>query len=984
MFTFRRVKNIGLLLLLVIQMLITALALLEIEDREQTFDQLADEVVGRFEVLARVDRSISAAATLFFYDSNEEYISPVYLTDVCRQADLISRQLLKRNAQSPQAETLRAVVAIFPKLSLAIRQYAEAELIFSSDREILARMVREQLAELLSSLMSLRLDAALTAVPANSNMLATLEELGHVLDDLFRQLEDTAVHQPETIVRILEEASSDILKLEALNQTFGRNEQADRLKQLRDDIRLLKLNLLGIYKIWDYDPNLSYLGDEIEKLSQAWDRIQYQLGVMIDAENERFAQLRGDVLAGAQQARLRFSLLAAWGLFSAIGLALLLSRVLQRRLLALAKGMQAYAEGDLDARVEVPGHDDLTQLSVAFNEMATQLQRKDEELNQAIETLVDSQSELQEAHNTLELRVVERTRELQLAHDQLLLMGKVFDHAKEGILVFDSAGRVVKVNPEFCRMTGFDAEQILGRRPEMFRPDTQMGYSREIRETLRADGSWDGELVLNDFYGRIIPTLTSISQYTYEDGSLAGHIAVYHDIGELKEQEETIRYQAYHDALTGLPNRLLLADRLEVAISQARRHEQTVGILFLDLDDFKKINDSFGHAFGDRLLMHVADILRDIFRSEDTVSRIGGDEFIIVLGGVQDRARIHMLAERVLQQISASHNILGREIRIGVSIGMATFPENGSTVDDLLKNADIAMYSAKDHGKNVIHAFTQSMDEVTRKRLELEGALWKALEKDQFELYLQPQFSADGSQFCGAECLVRWNHPERGLVSPFEFIPLCEETGLILPLGKWILEGACHQAAALAKRYPSTGFRVYVNVSPKQFADKNFYSILQSIIDETGLDPACLGVEITESSMVTDVDYARELLEKLNSLGIAIAIDDFGTGYSSLMQLKNFPIQTLKIDRSFVMDLPGEHSDEKIVEAIIGMARQLEIDTVAEGVETSAQQQLLLRLGCRKAQGFLFSKPLPVAEFESFIQQRVLSSGERKTRVTGG
>mgnify|MGYP001376050233 CR=1 FL=1 len=982
MFTFRRVKNIGLFLLLLVQMVVTALALLQIEDRERTLDQLGDEIVGRFEILARVDRSVAAAANLFFYDSNEDFISPASLNDVCRQATVLSGELVKLNANSPQVDRLNDLASIFPKLEMAIRLYTEAESIFSTDREILSQMVRDQLAEVLSSLMSLRRDAELTALPANANLLRTLEELGHVLDDLFSQFEGTAVHQPESIVHILEDASADLDTLEELNLTYGRDDQAHALKLLRDDIRLLKLNLLGIYKIWDYDPNLSYLGDEIIKLARAWDRIQYQLGNIIDAENERFSQLRVEVLAEAQQARLSFSLLAAWVLVSEIGLAVLLSRVLQRRLMTLAQGMQAYAEGDGDARVEVPEHDDLTHLSAAFNEMATQLQRKDEELNQTIENLVDSQAELQEAHTTLELRVVERTRELQLANDQLLLMGKVFDHAKEGILVFDSDGRAVKVNPEFCRMTGFEVEQVLGKRPEMFRPEAHTGYGREIREALRRAGSWEGELILNDPYGRTIPTLTSISQYSYENGSLAGHIAVYHDIRELKEQEEMIRYQAYHDALTGLPNRLLLTDRLEVALSQARRHEQTVGLLFLDLDDFKKVNDSFGHAFGDRLLMHVADILRGIFRSEDTVSRIGGDEFVIVLGGVLDRARIHMLAERVLQQISASHNILGREVRIGVSIGMASYPDNGSTVDDLLKNADIAMYSAKDHGKNVIHAFTQSMDEETQKRLELESALWRALEQGQFELYLQPQLSTDGSQLCGAECLVRWNHPERGLVSPFEFIPLWEETGLILPLGRWVLEAACRQTAAFANSAPLDNFRVYVNVSPKQFADKNFYSILQSVIDETGLDPACLGVEITESSMVTDIEYARELLEKLNELGISIAIDDFGTGYSSLLQLKNFPIQTLKIDRSFVMDLPGDRSDEKIVETIIGMAQQLEIDTVAEGVETAAQQELLQRLGCRKAQGFLFGRPMPMAEFEIFMQQWLVSAEDQRSNLS--
>ncbi|SHJ73005.1 PAS domain S-box-containing protein/diguanylate cyclase (GGDEF) domain-containing protein [Malonomonas rubra DSM 5091] len=891
------------------------------------------------------------------------------MLSVCEQAAIISTKLLQINAGSPRLNQMEQLADSFPRLKIALAFYAEADRLFSSDRQILADMVQSQLSTILSQMMSLQLDSGLMALPANQNLLKVLEELAHVLDDQFRQVEQIAVHQPQTIVRILDSATDDLDLLETMNETLGHAEVAAEFKRLRDDIRLLKLNLLGIYNVWSFDPNLSYLGDEIKKLSEAWDRIQFNLNVIIDDESERFENQRQQMRADADAAKRRFTILLGAGLLFAVLLAMLLSRALRKRLEVLAAGMKRYADGHWNERLDVARDADLSLLSEAFNEMASQLQCKDEELNQSIESLVESQTKLQMAHSTLEVRVEERTQELQAANEQLLLMGKVFDHAKEGILVFDSAGAVVKVNPEFCRMTGFAAERILGKRPDMFRPKATIPFSRDIRESLRLLGSWDGELSLNDPLGNVIPVLVSISRYTYEDGSLAGHIAVYHDIRELKKKEETIRYQAYHDALTGLPNRLLLADRLEIAIAKARRYKHSVGILFLDLDNFKKVNDSFGHAFGDKLLERVAEILRNIFRSEDTISRIGGDEFVIALGEVQDRACIHMLAERVLEQVSCAHVIDGREIHTGVSIGMATYPENGETVDDLLKNADIAMYSAKEHGKNVIHAFTQSMDEKTRQRLALEEALWKALEREEFELYLQPQLSIDGRCLTGAECLVRWNHPQRGLVPPFEFIPLCEETGLILPLGKWILQTACRLAADFAQRFQLADFRVYVNVSPKQFADKNFLSILLGILQETGLDPQFLGVEITESSMMTDVDYARALIEELSALGIAIAIDDFGTGYSSLTQLKNFPIQILKIDRSFVMDLPGDQSDEKIVETIIGMAGQLEIDTVAEGVETAAQRTFLQQLGCRKVQGYLYSKPLPVADFIDFVEQ---------------
>lgn len=970
MFTFRRIKNLGLLLLVVIQMVVTVLAFQLIGQNEQNLAVLNNEVVARYEVMERIDRSVSAASYLFFFDSTGAYIAPGDIVEICEQATMISEQLLRLNPEAAAIGRLRSLTVTFPQLAVAFRYYAEAEKEFSSDREILSKMLHEQLSDLLTHLLHLREDGELTAKAANLNLLGSLDDLANVLGDLFLEMESATVRQPQTIVKMLDSAIEDIALLDKLNQKFSHQYVVGDLTQLRDDIRLLTLNLLGIYNIWSFDPNLSYLEDEIDKLSHAWDRIQFSLNVIIDEESSRFEAQRTQIADVATVTKIRFTLMAIIGLVAALLLAMLLSRVLHRKLATLARGMKSYADGDWDARLEVSPDDDLAQLSESFNSMAGQLQRKDEELNQTIEILIDSQAELQQAHTTLEVRVARRTEDLSAANEKLLLMGKVFNHAKEGILIADSAGKIVKVNPEFSRMTGFTEEQVLGKRPGMFRLGA-VGFEHcQTREELHTKGSWEGEQVLNDAAGNAISVLASISQYNYAAGGVAGTIAVYHDIRELKEQEELIRYQAYHDALTGLPNRLLLADRLEIAISQAQRHDATVGILFLDLDNFKKINDSFGHAFGDKLLVHVADILRGIFRNEDTISRIGGDEFVIVLGGVQDRTRTHKLAERVLEQVSGVHKIMDRDLHIGVSIGMATYPENGTDVEDLLKNADIAMYSAKDHGKNTIHAFTQSMDEETQQRLSLEEALWTALEKDQFELYYQPQLSTDGQQVCGAECLVRWNHPERGLVSPAEFIPLCEDTGLILPLGKWVLESACRYAADFHSRYELPDFRIYVNVSPKQFADKNFLGILQAVLVDTGLDPACLGVEITESSMMTDVDYAREVLETLTFSGIAIAIDDFGTGYSSLAQLKNFPIQTLKIDRSFIMDLPGDRSDEKIVGTIIGMASQLEMETVAEGVETVDQQSLLQGLGCGKVQGYLFSRPLPIDQFEAFIKDR--------------
>lgn len=971
MLSFRRIKNLGLLLLVVIQMVVTVLAFVQIRHKERDVAILSGDIAARYEVLDRVDRSLSAAANLFYYDSTDTFITPAGLFVVVDQAEMLSRQLLASNHDRKDLSKLQAMADVFPQLALAIRFYAEAEKEFSSDREILANMIHVQIADLFNDLMWLQSDSQLMSIAVNRNLLESIDGLLLAFDDLFRRLEGTTVHQPEKLIEILDTAISDIALL-AQRYQHG-DGMAGELKRIKDDIRLLKLNLLGIYNVWTYDPNLSYLGDEIEKLARAWDRIQFSLNVIVDQENSRFAERRNEMVEYSETEKIRFSIMALLGLVTTLFLAVVLSRVLHRRLAVLAEGMKNYAAGDLDARLKVPDDDDLGQLNDAFNEMAGQLQRKDEELNQTIEVLVDSQAELHEAHSSLELRVAARTEELSQANEKLLLMGKVFDHAKEGILVADSQGEIVKVNPEFCRMTGFGSEQVLGKHPGLFRQQGDPLFNDKVHGQLLRQGSWEGELDLNTCDGNPLEVLASISQYTLESGAIAGYIAVYHDIRELKEQEKMIRYQAYHDALTGLPNRTLLADRLQIAISHAQRNHDQIGVLFLDLDDFKKINDSFGHGFGDNLLKRVADILTEIFRQEDTISRIGGDEFVVVLGDSPDRARIHNLAERVLERVSGAHTILGREVHIGVSIGMATYPENGATVAELLKNADIAMYSAKEHGKNVIHAFTQSMDEKTQMRLALEEAVWAGLENEEFELYFQPQFNADGSRLCGVECLVRWNHPQRGLVAPAEFISLCEETGQIIPLGTWVLEAACRYAVAFQAMYRLPNIRFYVNVSPKQFGDKNFLEIFHRVLKTTGLDPKFLGIEITESSMMSDVEYALQVVEELNRYGVAVAIDDFGTGYSSLQQLKNFPIRILKIDRSFVMDLPGDLSDEKIVETIIGMAQQLEMETVAEGVETLEQLQLLQKMGCSKLQGYLFSRPVAAAEFEAFVRDGFLS-----------
>ncbi|HKJ05663.1 MAG TPA: EAL domain-containing protein [Geopsychrobacteraceae bacterium] len=972
MFSYHRIKNLGLLVLVVIQLAMTVYAFRQLNQKEMDLAVLSEDLTHRFVTLNRIERTVVEAATLFNYDTIDVFLDSQSLSDVIEQAKTLSRLLTLRQQQADLAVRFQVLADIFDRLDFAVYLYAEAEKNFSSDREIIADIIERQLSGLFETLLSLQTDGFPEISQQDQVLLETLEEFAHISETLFLELEQTTIPQPGFIVLMLDSLSDDFLWLEQRNRK--NNDQfeggATSLVELQRNIELIKRNLPDIYEAWWRDPNMSNLKGDIERLSTVWDQVQVSLNVILLEENIRFNDERKEISRKANLSKIRFTVLALFGSVTAFVLAVVLSRILRQRLKRLTTVIKGYGEGNYDARLQITGNDDLSQLGLAFNSMAEEIQQKDKHLFGLIDDLVTSQTELKEAHGELERRVASRTSELSTANEKLVLMGKVFDHAKEGILVVTTDGTIIKVNPEFCRMTRFEKWTIVGKRPVIFHQNSSLFSENEIHHSLSRKGSWEGELVLNDSAGQMVPVRASVAQYFYDDGLLpAGYIAVLHDVRDLKEKEELIRYQAYHDALTDLPNRLLLTDRLEVAISRARRHDHKVGILFLDLDNFKKINDSFGHVFGDELLKKTADILLGIVRDVDTVSRIGGDEFIIVLNECRDRGQIYKLATRILQEISRSHLILNREVHTSVSIGIATYPENGNNVNDLLKNADIAMYSAKEHGKNTIQSFTRSMDDETQRRLAMEEAIWKALGEEEFELYYQPQVSSDGKRLCGVECLVRWNHPDRGLVAPDEFIPLCEETGQILQLGRWVLEEACRFAAWFQERYRLPGFRTYVNASAKQFNNKKFLETINHTLECYKLAPGLLGIEITETSMMVDVDYTRTVLESLDEKGIAVAIDDFGTGYSSLIQLKNFPIRTLKIDRSFISDLPGNSSDGKIVETIIAMASHLEIDTVAEGVETTEQQQFMQSLGCEKLQGYLFSKPLPRAEFEAYLQR---------------
>ena len=451
-----------------------------------------------------------------------------------------------------------------------------------------------------------------------------------------------------------------------------------------------------------------------------------------------------------------------------------------------------------------------------------------------------------------------------------------------------------------------------------------------------------------------------------EDGTVLGHFGIVQDITDRKRNEALLRYLASHDQLTQLPNRSRFLEQLTSEIARATRYEYKIGVLFIDLDRFKNVNDTLGHDFGDSLLVAVAQRFRDTLREVDMVARLGGDEFTAILSEIKSPQEAAASAQRLLNALAEPIEINGQEIFAGASIGISIFPDNGTDTKSLLRNADIAMYRAKEMGRNTFQFFSQETTTSSVERLQLETHLRRAAERGEFILHFQPIVDIESNQIVGMESLVRWNRPDTGLVSPATFIPLAEETGLIVPIGDWVLDAACRQLRSLHDS-GHAGLRIAVNLSPKQFRRRDMAQTIADTLARTGLAANHLELEITESSVMENPEAAVRTLHALKEMGVHLSVDDFGTGYSSLSQLKRCPIGTLKIDQSFVRDLPGDEDNAAIASAIIAMGQRLRLTLVAEGVETPEQLAFLRERGCRYVQGFLFSRPVPADQLSLLL-----------------
>ena len=554
------------------------------------------------------------------------------------------------------------------------------------------------------------------------------------------------------------------------------------------------------------------------------------------------------------------------------------------------------------------------------------------------------------------------------SEEKLRQTAKVFESTMEGIVITNPDGDIVAVNPAFTDITGYSEAEALGKNPRIRQSGRHdRSFYQAMWASLLETGSWRGEIWNRRKTGETYPEWLTINTVRDESGKIANYVAVFTDISQMKRSEVELNHLAHHDPLTELPNRLLLDARLEYAIQHAHREGTSLAVLFLDLDRFKTVNDSLGHPAGDQLLRSVAALLSACVRGEDTVARLGGDEFVIVLEGVGDASDASAMAKKILNALSQRYDLNGQDVFIGASIGISTYPADGRDGTTLLKNADAAMYLAKEEGRNTFRFYSTELTRTANDRLNLESELRRAIEKQEFVLYYQPQVDVSSGAIVGVEALIRWQHPQFGIISPLRFIPLAEETGLILPLGDWVLNAACEQLHIwLESGIPP--ITLAVNLSPRQFQHRDLVKQLRAILDATGLPPRLLELEITEGAIMKQGQGAVITLQAVKDLGLKLAIDDFGTGYSSLSYLRRFPIDTLKIDQSFMRDIPRDTGAMEIAVTIIAMAHNLRMQVIAEGVETSEQLAFLQRNGCNTYQGYLSSRPVTAESFASLLR----------------
>ncbi|MBI3285559.1 MAG: EAL domain-containing protein [Burkholderiales bacterium] len=549
------------------------------------------------------------------------------------------------------------------------------------------------------------------------------------------------------------------------------------------------------------------------------------------------------------------------------------------------------------------------------------------------------------------------------------LAATVFEHTADGIIIADSQANIVSVNRAFSEITGYSAADAIGSKPSMLKSEHQDAlFYQNMWDAILEDGVWQGEIWNRRKNGELFPCWQTITAVRGIAGEIDNFVSVFSDIAAIKRSQKELEHLAHFDILTELPNRALFKDRASHAFEQARRYQHKVALLLLDLDGFKTVNDSLGHPVGDRLLQRVAARLKKCVRTDDTVARMGGDEFAVVLSNLSRGEDAIEAARKILLSTQDAYSIDDHSVRVTASIGIAVFPDDGEDINDLIRNADAAMYEAKGSGRNNYRFYQIEMTQAAQLRLDNERGLRRAIEHDEFEVWYQPQICLASGAYLGAEALLRWRDPERGLISPLEFVPLAESSGMIIPIGELVLQTVCRDVRRWMDAGLDTG-RLAINVAGPQLYRSDFVGALRRSLKQYRIPPGALEIEVTETFMMENPDEIRNILNAVQNLGITTAIDDFGTGYSSLAYLKELPIDTLKIDRAFIRDLPGNASDIAIVRAILALGHSMGFNVIAEGIETPEQRDFLQAEGCKEGQGYCFAKPMPGLEFAVWLRR---------------
>lgn len=607
------------------------------------------------------------------------------------------------------------------------------------------------------------------------------------------------------------------------------------------------------------------------------------------------------------------------------------------------------------------------QFSLSNLDQPLSLDRPDTEINRT-----DELAQVTDAINQMRKRLFQDVGRQEEDAAEIRKLSKAIEQSPSSVLICDRQWRIEFVNQKFSQLTGHHAREIIGKHPGMLadegaiQTDTRNLW-QNIRLQVQRVGVWQGEVNSVRKSGERFWEQVVVTPIKQSDGTVSNYLILGEDISIRKRYEQQLLRQANYDILTGLPNRMLALDRLKLALAHARRENSLVGVMFLDLDNFKHINDTMGHDAGDNLLIEAARRISSCLRGTSTVARLGGDEFLVILPGLSGPEATEQVADRILQTFGTPFLVNGQEVFVTTSIGISIYPVDSDNSGNLLQHADAAMYQAKSKGKSAYERFAPEMKEVSHERLQIESRLRRALELAEFELYYQPIVETASGKLTGAEALIRWNNPTMGMVMPDKFIPLAEETGLITPIGQWVLEEACRAAV---RWHESTGraLSIAVNVSPRQFRDPGFIDTVFQALAQSGLEPHLLELEITERLILDNTIETAHILTRLDSYGIRLSVDDFGTGFSALSYLKSYPFDTLKIDKSFISDVTREKDDAALVKAIINMAHSLGLNVIAEGVENEAQTHFLRQENCDFAQGYFYSRPAPESEFESWIR----------------